>query len=455
MVRGLDVWMNQELVGRWYLNQTGTPLFQYAEAWLASPRARSLSLSLPMLPGNQPHRGVAVAAWFDNLLPDSREIRERLARRFRTESTQALDLLAAIGRDCAGAVQLMPSGTAPTDVQRIDADPATDAAVAKLLRAVTSSRSFGQLGDPDEFRISIAGAQEKTALLRRNGQWFVPRGATPTTHILKLPLGLVGNLRFNMQDSVENEWLCMQLLRELGFPVADTEIATFSDELGDQKVLVVERFDRQFVAADTAAPDEWILRLPQEDLCQAFGLPPERKYESDGGPGIGEIMHLLRAGENSEEDVLTFAKAQLAFWLLAAVDGHAKNFSIFLRKNGYVLTPLYDVLSAWPIIGHGSDKLALQDATLAMAIRGETRRHRHLNRIATRHWIKLATETGVPYAADSFIDLVERLESAIERVRRILPPDFPAYVWTSVTDGAIAQRDQFRLGQQVAAPAIG
>ena len=445
-MRDLDVWMNGELVGRWFLNQTGTPVFQYAGHWSASPRARSLSLSLPILPGNQPHRGAAVAAWFDNLLPDSREIRERLARRFRTESTRALDLLAAIGRDCVGAVQLMPSGTAPTDVHRTDADPTTDAAVAKLLRGVTSGRSFGQLADAEDFRISIAGAQEKTALLRLNGQWFVPRGATPTTHILKLPLGLVGNLRFNMQDSVENEWLCMQLLRELEIPVADTEIATFSDESGDQKVLIVERFDRQFVAASAAHPNEWIVRLPQEDLCQAFGLPPEKKYESDGGPGIAEIMNLLRAGEHPEDDVLTFAKAQLAFWLLAAIDGHAKNFSIFLRKKGYVLTPLYDVLSAWPIIGHGHDKLARQDATLAMAIRGKTMRHRHLDHIATRHWIKLATETGVPYAADSFVDLVERLESAIERVRPTLPADFPAYVWKTITEGAMAQRDRFRLG---------
>jgi serine/threonine-protein kinase HipA len=438
--------MNGEPVGRWYLSPIGTPLFEYAESWLASAHVRSLSLSLPILPGNQPHRGAAVSAWFDNLLPDSREIRERLARRFRTGSTRPFDLLAAIGRDCVGAVQLMPAGEAPPDVRRIDAEPVSDADVAQLLRGVTISPSFGRRPEEDTFRISIAGAQEKTALARLNGRWCVPKAGTPTTHILKLPLGLVGNMRFNMHDSVENEWLCMQLLSELGLPVAVTSISSFADDVGEQKVLVVERFDRQFVAPSATGPGEWIARLPQEDLCQAFGLPPENRYESDGGPGIAAIMNLLRAGENPEQDVLTFARSQLAFWLLAAIDGHAKNFSIFLRKRGFVLTPFYDVISAWPIIGNGAGKLAVQDTTMAMALQGEKKRQRRLNRIATRHWLKLAEQTGVTYAAESLVELVDQVEGAIERTGARLPADFPVHVWTSITGGMLAQRDRFRRG---------
>jgi serine/threonine-protein kinase HipA len=440
--------MNGELVGKWYLNQTGTPVFQYEESWRTSVHTRSLSLSLPILPGNQPHRGDVVAAWFDNLLPDSRDIRERLAKRFKTGSTKPFDLLAAIGRDCVGAVQLLPEGDIPTDIHRIDAERISDADIAKLLRGVPVNQSFGH-SEQQEFRISIAGAQEKTALLRLKGQWYVPRGgATPTTHILKLPLGLVGNLRFNLRESVENEWLCMQLLGELGFSVAETEIAKFSDELGEQKVLVVERFDRELVLAPASNPEssEWILRLPQEDLCQVLGLPPEKKYESDGGPGIDTIMNMLRAGENPEGDVLTFAKAQLAFWLLAAIDGHAKNFSVFLRKTGYVLTPLYDVLSAWPIIGRRPDALAIQDAALAMAIKGDKQRHRHINRIATKHWMKLAERSGVAFAEDTLIELVEHVDKAIGRVELKLPPGFPDHVWTTVTKGVLAQRDRFRQG---------
>lgn len=443
-VRELDVWMNAELVGRWHLNPIGTPMFQYAESWIASPHSRNLSLSLPLVPGNQPHRGAVVDNWFDNLLPDSRDIRERLARRFGTGSTRPIDLLAAIGRDCAGAVQLLPAGVTPTRVHQIDAEPVSDVQIARLLRRVPVSRPFGEIAQEDEFRVSIAGAQEKTALLRLHGEWCVPRGATPTTHILKLPLGLVGHLRFDMRDSVENEWLCMQLLGELGFHVANTGIATFADESGEQKALVVDRFDRRFIPASTTTSSDWILRLPQEDLCQAFGVPPEQRYESDGGPGVDAILNLLRAGENPEVDVVAFATSQLAFWMLAAIDGHAKNFSIFLRRKGFRLAPLYDVVSAWPIIGRGAGELAIQEATLAMAIRGENKRQRHLDRITTRHWLWLADRIGRPAAANAFVDLVERVEEAITRVEPRLPSGFPEHVWTTITRGMLAQRDRFR-----------
>jgi serine/threonine-protein kinase HipA len=439
--------MNGEAVGRWYLNQSGTSVFQYDEHWPGSPHARGLSLSLPMLPGNQPHRGDVVTAWFDNLLPDSRDIRERLARRFRTGSTRTFDLLRAIGRDCVGAVQLMPLGDVPVNMRQIDAKPIADSDVARRLRSVTVSRGFGESEDAlEDFRISIAGAQEKTALLELDGQWCVPRAATPTTHILKLPLGLVGHLRLDMKDSVENEWLCMHLLGALGFPVARTEIATFSDESGDEKVLVVERFDRRFVRGGAEHSTGWIVRLPQEDLCQALGVPPEKKYESDGGPSMATIMDLLRAGEHPERDVLMFAKAQLAFWLLAAVDGHAKNFSIFLRRHGYALTPLYDVLSAWPIIGHGPDTLAYQRAALAMSVRGTRRRHRRLDRITTGDWVRLASDTGVPNAFQALVDLVDRVEPAIARVEARLPPGFPRHVWTSITQGMRSHRERFLRG---------
>ncbi len=445
MTRSLDVWMNGELVGRWIVS-AGTPAFQYADEWLASERVRGLSRSLPILPGNQPHRGEVVASWFDNLLPDSRAIRERVAGRFRTGSASAFDLLAAIGRDCVGAVQIMPGGSDASNVHSIDASPIDDAGVAAMLRGVTAESVFGQLDVAPLFRISIAGAQEKTALLRLNGAWHVPHGATPTTHILKLPLGLVGNMRYDMHHSVENEWLCMQLLGELGLPVAHTEIATFADDLGSQKVLVVERFDRQMMRASDGNAHDWLVRLPQEDMCQAFGLSSDAKYESDGGPGVERITDLLRSGANAEGDVLTFAKSQLAFWLLAAIDGHAKNFSLFLRRDGYVLTPLYDVLSAWPIIGRGAGELAEQKATLAMALRGERRPRRHIARISTRHWIGLARQTRVPYAMDAFVELVRGVDGALDRTEQRLPPDFPVHVWTAIARGVRRHRDRFLRG---------
>lgn len=439
--RALDIWMNGELVGVWYPTRSDNAVFEYDPTWRESPRTRALSLSLPFLPGNQPHRGNHVAAWFDNLLPESREIRERIATRFHTRSLQPFDLLAAIGRDCVGAVQIMPSGTDPGDIRRVDGQELSDAAVAKLLRETTAPPFFGH-DDAAELRISVAGAQEKTALLRLGDRWLLPRGATPTTHILKLPLGLIGPLRADMQDSVENELLCIHFLDALGLPVPEVQIARFQDELGEAKVLVVKRFDRLFTGRDGDSESKWIVRLPQEDFCQATGTPPQRKYEADGGPGIAKILPLLLAGDQPEYDALTFVKAQLVFWLLAAPDGHAKNFSIFLKRNGYSMTPLYDVLSAWPIIGKGPNKWAYQEAKLAMAIRG-TRPYRLLSRISVRHWEKLARETGAPDAFKQMVSLVEGAEAALDIVHGLLPQDFPEHVWSGVSKGVLSHRERF------------
>ncbi len=150
--------------------------------------------------------GAVVENYFDNLLPDSTRIRDRLRRRFGVPSTKAADLLAAIGRDCVGAVQLLPDGVAPGAHDHIDSQPLTDGQSEALLKDLTTDANEADSLLAD-FRISIAGAQEKTALLRIRDQWHLPHAATPTTHILKLPLGLVGNMRADMTDSVENEWL--------------------------------------------------------------------------------------------------------------------------------------------------------------------------------------------------------------------------------------------------------
>ncbi len=421
----LDVWMNGEYVGAWFWTRTGVPALRYDEAWLRSPNVRALSLSLPIPAGAKELRGPAVESYFDNLLPDSDRIRERLRRRFGATGTGAAELLAAIGRDCVGAVQLLPAGEAPEAFDRIESDPLSDAQVAQTLRNVTSDPVLGQAPEPlDDFRISIAGAQEKTALLRIGKRWHRPHGATPTTHILKLPLGRVGNLGADMSDSVENEWLCARLMAALGFDVAATEIGRF----GDQKALVIERFDRRWMDQG-----RWIARLPQEDLCQATGTPARLKYESDGGPGIGACLSLLAASDDARADRLRFVLVQLAFWLLAATDGHAKNYSIFLRRGGgYAMTPLYDVLSAWPVIGRGANRLPLQKARLAMALRGKSA-HRALTGLQVRHWQALAAQSGVEGAFERMVGLVQSAPSALQLVEQL-------HRWTRCVEerGAIA-----------------
>ena len=229
-----------------------------------------------------------VEHWFDNLLPDSARIRERLRRRFRAASGAAVDLLAAIGRDCVGAVQLLPAGAPAPRVDVIESQPLTDTAVERLLANVTSDEPA--TGDDADLRISIAGAQEKTALLRIGRRWHRPLGATPTTHIFKLPLGMVGNMRADMTSSVENEWLCAGLLAALGLEVAPCQMARF----GSQKVLVVERFDRRWMEGN-----RWIARMPQEDFCQAQGVAvANSNTRAMAAPASPRDCKLLSASED-------------------------------------------------------------------------------------------------------------------------------------------------------------
>ncbi len=433
----LGLWMNNERVGTWGQTGTGTDTLEYDPSWPDSPHGRPLSISLPFLSGNVAHRGQHVTAWFDNLLPDSPQIRNRLARRFRT-TNDTRNLLAQIGRDCVGAIQILPEGESPDSDTGLHGMPLASSDVARILRSVTAERVLNARDLEEEpFRISVAGAQEKTALLRQNDQWMLPTGATPSTHILKLPLGLVGNMRYDLEHSVANEWLCMHLLEAMGFSVAQTEMATFTDDVSTEHALVVERFDRMW-----RAPTH-IIRLPQEDLCQASGASLHEKYEADGGPGVDSIMQILRAGVDPDGDVRTFLLAQLAFWLLAATDGHAKNFSLFLRRDGHVMTPLYDVLSAWPIIGTGANQLAIQKASLAMAVRCKNKEYK-LQKITTRHWRCMAERSGVPFS--DMRDLVEQVPAAIAKVASQIPTGFPAHTWDAITQGMSKQAERFLRG---------
>lgn len=432
----LAIWANGERVGTWSV-LSGEHRLQYDPEWVTSPARRPLSLSLPFTPGNVAHRGVVVRNYLDNLLPDSDAIRKRMAARFTQGSTDTFQLLAALGRECVGAVQLLPPDRSPQGFDRIKCVRLDEQGVEQAIdTAVSGTRALGQHGE-DNFRISIAGAQEKTALLRHAGHWCRPLHATPTSHIFKLPLGWVGNMRADMHDSVENEWLCARLMALLDFDVAACDIARF----GARKVLVVERFDR--LLQTPAGKPPWLARLPQEDFCQALGLPGRLKYESDGGPGIRDILRVLDASTRPAADKLTFVLAQLAFWLLAATDGHGKNFSLFLeRGGGYRLTPLYDVLSAWPIIGDGPNQVSPRCAKLSMALRGKSV-HYHLHEIGTRHFQALALQCGVPDAFERMVGLVLQVPHALDQVRTQLPPDFPPRVVTSIRRGMLAQAARF------------
>lgn len=430
----LNVWMNGEFVGQWSFSHKSGHSFIYDRSWLNNSKARSISLSMPLSNGVTPFTGPVVEFYFDNLLPDTPRIRKRIASKFGADSTNAFQLLEKIGRDCVGALQFLPKDSPAPDVRRLDAEPLTETEIERILDDAVSGRNFG-ISEEDELRISIAGAQEKTALLWHDSKWCRPHGTTPTTHIMKLPLGEVGGMRADFSTSVENEWLCLKLLRAYGLDVPNCEVQRF----GPHKVLVVERFDRRLT-------EGWWVRLPQEDFCQVEGVPQEKKYESKGGPGISQILNKLRGSENAELDRRNFLTAQLIFWMLAAPDGHAKNFSIFIgRQDRFRLTPFYDVMSAWPVIGRGPREFQLQKVKLSMALH-TSNTHYKIVEIQRRHWNQVAQANAVGSDFEEVIHrIIEATPTAIDSVARDLDPHFPDEVSGRIFDGLNKQMERLRI----------
>lgn len=422
----LNVALNGIEVGRLTLENSGAMAFQYDPAWLNQSGARAISLSLPLSP--KPYRGALVFNFFDNLLPDSEAIRSRMQARFKVPTSHPFDLLASVGRDCIGAIQLYPQNSVVPDVRTVTAEPLATSEIEQLLGDYQNSPLGMARGN--EFRISLAGAQEKTALLWHQDSWQLPTDSTPTSHIFKLPIGFLDHSNIDLRESGENEWLCLQLLKAFGLPTANAELGQF----GHQKVLIVERFDRRWSKDAT-----WLMRLPQEDFCQALGVAPAIKYESDGGPGVQDGMKLLLGSQEANKDRETFFKAQIVFWLLAAIDGHAKNFSLFIESHSaYRMTPLYDVISAYPLMKKGS--LAPQRAKMAMSVKGRNR-HYHWDRIEPRHFISTAKQVGYSSerARELLEEILEQVPSAISLVEALLPNDFPSRISESILQGVKLQ----------------
>ena len=420
----LNVYLNARLVGRLRRATSGAIEFQYDQSWLDWKNTFPASSSLPLREDR--YAGDPVIAVFDNLLPDNDDIRKRVAARSGAGDIDPYSLLAAIGRDCVGALQFLPDGVEPGKAGEIKAKPISRKEIGEKLKNLATA-PLGIDDDP-EFRISIAGAQDKTALLWWNDKWNTPSGTTATTHIIKPQIGDRDGR--DLTHSVENEHFCMRILDELSIPVADTQIVDFDG----QTALVVERFDRRWTS------DKRLLRVPQEDCCQALSIPPTKKYQADGGPSMVEMFEFLKGSDDPYDDQLLFLKAQIAFWLLAAIDGHAKNFSVFLHpRGGFQLTPLYDVMSAQ----HLFDVKQIQRKQLKLAMSVGNNNHYHVQEIQVRHYFQTAKTARVP---DSMVEtalgqIVDRLPVAIANASASLPDNFPTQLRDSIAEGALKRSE--------------
>lgn len=423
----LRVYINSSLVGHLTKDASGAIAFRYDESWLAKPFAMPVSLSLPLR--EDAHRGESVSAVFENLLPDSDALRRRVAEKVGARGIDAYSLLTKIGRDCVGAMQFIVG-----DDELQKAEFSGEIVDDEQIEAILNNLAQTPLGlnRDDDFRISVAGAQEKTALLWHDGKWLKPHGTTPTTHIFKTQIGTLPN-GIDLTNSVENEFYCLTLADTFGLPVNKVEISTF----GKTKALVIQRFDRR-------VDKDRILRVPQEDCCQALSVPPTLKYQSDGGPGIADILTLLKGSDTPAEDQKTFLTAQILFWLIGATDGHAKNFSIFLAPGGgYKLTPLYDILTAQPSVD--KKEINLKQMKMAMAV-GQNRHYR-IDHIFPRHFLQMAhianiAESTVQAALDH---VTERCEILFEEITGRLPNDFPEELHVSVKAAVLKRLQTFQL----------
>jgi serine/threonine-protein kinase HipA len=356
-----------------------------------------LCLSLPLR--DEPFPQGVVRAFLDGLLPEG-EARRAVAREFGVRENDTFGLIQALGRDCAGALVIQPvDEPAPAQPTTRTAEHLSDADIATLVANLRSA----PLGAGGRVRISLAGVQEKLLLTRMpDGAWGRPVDNTPSTHILKPEIAAFPN-------TVENEAFCMRVAKHLGLDVAPV---TTTAVLG-RKLIVVERYDR--VVHD----DGSVERIHQEDLCQAAGVPPNRKYQEDGGPSLGRVASIVQAAANPDS-IETLLRAVTLNVLIGNGDAHAKNVSLLHEPSGALrLAPLYDLMST----------LLYRDDRLAMYV-DDVRR---TNRVTAGRLINEATRWGLTRrrAAEIIEDMLNRAPTAVGAASdetEGVPDELPAVV---------------------------
>lgn len=372
----LDVFLGDNLVGTLEQDASGTTRFQYAQAWLDLPDAIPLSASLPLRP--EPFSRNETRPFFAGVLPEG-EGRQLIAKAFGISDKNDFALLARIGAECAGAVSLLPPGELPVAAQPHYQEISEEKLAERLGLLPRRPLLAGEKG----IRLSLAGAQGKLALRISDGRFFLPLEGSPSSHILKPENPHFAGL-------VENEYFCMKLAAEAGMEVAGARIG----EAKGIRFLQVERYDRRLL------PDGRLERIHQEDFCQALGVPPELKYQQEGGPNLKKCFELVRAVSTIPgPDLLRLFDAVVFNVLVGNNDAHGKNFSLIREKGAIRLAPLYDLVSTQAYQDLASD--------MAMKLGGE----RNPRRLSAKNWGFFFDHAGISHAIAQ-----RRLRATVERI---------------------------------------
>jgi serine/threonine-protein kinase HipA len=372
----LNIFLGEDLVGRLEQDNSGTTRFEYIQAWLDSPTAVPLSASLPLRPERFSRN--ETRPFFAGVLPEE-ESRRLIAKNFGVSDKNDFELLSRLGAECAGAVSILPPGELPVAATPTYAEITESELAERLGQLPRRPLLAGEKG----IRLSLAGAQGKLAVKFSNGAYYLPLEGSPSTHILKPQnphfLGLV-----------ENEYFCMRLAAAAGLSTAAVEIGT----AGDVRFLQVERYDRRLL------PDGRYERIHQEDFCQALGVPPELKYQQEGGPNLKKCFELVRSVTTIPgPDLLRLFDAVVFNFLIGNCDAHGKNFSLLRETSSIRLAPLYDLVStrAYPELA----------SEMAMKLGGE----RDPLRLTGKNWGFFFDHAGISHAVAQ-----RRLRATADRV---------------------------------------
>lgn len=374
--------------------------FSYTEEWTRDPAAFPISLSMPL--AQKDHTDQVVRPFVAGLLPDSDAVLNQWSRRFQVSRHNPFKLLEHIGEECAGGIQFVPpdrlpkwlSHSPPSGVDWLTEEDFVER-IERLGKDGSASRKYGDAG-----HFSLAGAQVKTALYRDpiENRWGVPKGITPTTHIIKPNTG-------NFDSFELNEHYCLKLAHSMGLKAA----ASWTEIIGTTPVIIVERYDRIKLT-------DKMIRIHQEDCCQALSRPPEKKYQNEGGPSATELFQLIRNHSSKpHEDVIRLLDALIFNYLVCGTDAHAKNFSLLIAGKGQVrLAPLYDLISILPY-----EQYEPRKTKLAMKIGG----HYRLWEIGKKQWQKAAKEWQFDqdFVIDRLYTASEKLKKAAHATRSEMP----------------------------------
>lgn len=359
MANALDVYLGTDHAGVLQQDEHKQLAFSYTQKWLADPGNKPISLSLPLQP--QAFDDLSTRIWFANLLPEGR-IREAVAKRHGINRNNEFAMLAAIGRDCAGAVSIWPQGeftkraTAKEQISN-----------AELAQIIQTRKLPLLVAGTNDIRLSLAGAQEKLPLIYDRSRFYLTQGEMPSTHILKPAID-------DLLQSVHNEVFCMQLASACGLNTAAASIVKLNEIV---EVALIERFDRKQKNKKT-------VRIHQEDFCQALGMHPDAKYQSEGGPDLARCAQAIRQWSiKPGHDLKVFIDWVIFNVFIGNCDAHAKNISFTYTPKGPVLAPFYDLICT-RVYEDLNNKLA-------MKVGGEGR----INWLQARHWQRFAEELEI------------------------------------------------------------